>query len=737
MSKIWESRIKLFYGATESDLDCKVGEVSEFSGIDWLEKARKAYGEGNKDHYSGGDDTVQGKVVSYDIVRGRYIATLPYGATLLTVHPYVDRKDEGEMIFIMQDGTLYSRSMHGAGEFCRIGTLVPQIWGNIRSLLRWGEVLTLVTDRRICWIVRDSATGCYTIRTDLPASPECEYIVEKVIAGSYITSEGEWARLDIRVPIRESYGLTLTEIKRWIENGESGRVPEEVRELVQEAVRERVGEYMEEMRFKGYLLSPVGVVASLSGHLPSGIKRVGEYDTPRIEIASVGFNEGVLTLGLRFSMVPYRIWCRYEVNGSEVGWRDHFPTLDIALSDEIRWWGGRLNISGPVSVINAAGERCRGFIVDSLSENEIVARIARCREFRISDKIPISVEEVGVRLISYNPAGDVYMPDYEENISPSATGGCVTDEGIVLFRDNYIMVRKKDSAVIYGCGKKIGDSRILSVVPTLESRSAGETGRMPLYVMTEEGIYLLKSDGKQGYGIGKMVSRDVAVCENCCVLTDSSAIFPTNRGLMAIGGSKTELLSECGGLDLSGISKLSYDYRSRCCIIRHDDGYTGILDLNDKRWTDDIASLDGYRDFIGVKGGLLTVDESNHLIEAILRREEVTVEDEGGDNIVAGDEGKGIGIKDESPIWMRTRPMRFGDNLHGCRILRIHFQESVASEWVLESSDDLSFWRREAQGSGDSTWRLRTPWGKYWRLTLVFSRPVDADRLRYLLINYA
>lgn len=736
MSKIRESRIKLFYGATESDLDCKVGEVSEFSGIDWLEKERRAYDVSTKDHYSGGDDTGNGKVVSYGIVRGRYIAALPYGATLLTVHTYVDRKEEGEIIFVMQDGGIYSRSMSGSAELCKIGTLVPQIWGDIRAVLRLGEVVTLVTDRRICWLVRDAAVGSYTLRIALPPSPECEYIVEKVIVGPYITAEGTWARLDIRVLIRESYGLTLAEIKGWLENGESGRVPEEVRELVRQAVRERVEEYIQEMKFRGYLLSPVGVVASLSGHLPSGVKIIGEYDTPRIEITSVGFNEGVMTMELRFSMVPYRIWCRYDIDESEVGWRDHFPTLDIAMSDEVRWWGPGLNVRGPVSVINAAGKRCRGFIIDSLSENEIAARISRCREFRVSDKIPISVEEEGTRLISYNPAGDLYLPDYEEKISPSATGGCVTDEGIVLFRDNYIMVQKKDSAVIYGCGKKIGDGRILSVVPTLEGRSPGETGRIPLYVMTEEGIYLLKSDGKYGYGIGKMVSRDIAVCENLYVLTESSAIFPTKRGLMAIVGSKTELLSECGGLDLSGISKLSYDYRSRCCIIRHDDGDTGILDLNDKKWTDDLASFGGYRDFIGEKGGLLLVDESNHLMEAVLNREEVTVECEGYDNIIAGDERTGIDIKNEFPFWLRTRPMRLGDNLQGCRIIRIHFQETAASVWVMECSEDLRIWRLVGEGSGDRTWRMRTPRGKYWRLTMAFTQQADADRLRYLRISY-
>ena len=91
---------------------------------------------------------------------------------------------------------------------------------------------------------------------------------------------------------------------------------------------------------------------------------------------------------------------------------------------------------------------------------------------------------------------------------------------------------------------------IVGVCSNTQALSQGQFGQHPLYVFTRDGIYAMSVDasGSIVYTAITPVSRDVCINTSSIKGIDSSVLFATSRGLMAIaGGTVTKLSTDIEG----------------------------------------------------------------------------------------------------------------------------------------------------------------------------------------------
>lgn len=89
----------------------------------------------------------------------------------------------------------------------------------------------------------------------------------------------------------------------------------------------------------------------------------------------------------------------------------------------------------------------------------------------------------------------------------------------------------------------VGSGRILALAANTAALSQGQFGQHPLYVFCTDGIYAMSVGASGTFSAVHPVSRDVCANPDAVVQTDHSVIFVSARGLMALQGSETALLS--------------------------------------------------------------------------------------------------------------------------------------------------------------------------------------------------
>lgn len=99
---------------------------------------------------------------------------------------------------------------------------------------------------------------------------------------------------------------------------------------------------------------------------------------------------------------------------------------------------------------------------------------------------------------------------------------------------------------------KIGNGKILSLVPSAIALSEGQFGQFPMYAFTTDGIWALSVNETGGWSSVQPISRDVplvvtdddGVDRPCILQLDRDVVFATDRGLMLLSGSKVTCISE-------------------------------------------------------------------------------------------------------------------------------------------------------------------------------------------------
>lgn len=86
---------------------------------------------------------------------------------------------------------------------------------------------------------------------------------------------------------------------------------------------------------------------------------------------------------------------------------------------------------------------------------------------------------------------------------------------------------------------------IVGVQSNVIAMSQGQFGQFPLYVFTKDGIYALSvGSGNVSYNTQTPVTRDVCTNPNSICALDTAVAFATDKGLMVISGTQTQLISE-------------------------------------------------------------------------------------------------------------------------------------------------------------------------------------------------
>ncbi|MDE6294916.1 MAG: hypothetical protein K2M03_02510, partial [Muribaculaceae bacterium] len=377
--KIKKVAVRFVPQSSEEELYCRDGEISG-----WIVE----------DDNSGGDDEGDSgdakRKMRIEGVGGEIMATLPPG-----MRRPVSVGDE--IIVLADDGRLMLLTGDNYTSRRELGRWDKGTFGELRSVISYGEIMTLTGSERMAWLVR-SDNGAYSFRTSLPGAPVCEMSLWPTILSPYIEDEDGPVTLSVAVRLdieRTPYDAMAL----WITGGDSGGVEADVRMEIYKSVGESISQYLSAVSAAGLATSPMMGFASLCGRLPGERMRVGSYQPPVVWIDAWNYISGVLCLDLRLSAVPCRASARVKVTDENVIWSDVFPRLDVCLTESVRWWesspGSGVEVTGLCNV-NYEGKRRRGFVLYAKSIDEYYAALGNECEYKLSGSVSTRQSVEGV-----------------------------------------------------------------------------------------------------------------------------------------------------------------------------------------------------------------------------------------------------------------------------------------------------------------------------------------------------
>lgn len=122
-----------------------------------------------------------------------------------------------------------------------------------------------------------------------------------------------------------------------------------------------------------------------------------------------------------------------------------------------------------------------------------------------------------------------------------------TEKNTFIIKNNVLKVSGLYNPVSFPAAQTYQPSQasIIGFCSNTQALSQGQFGQHPLYVFTRDGIYAMNVDTSGGivYSSQTPVSRDVCINASTICGIDSSVLFASDRGLMAISGSTVTHLS--------------------------------------------------------------------------------------------------------------------------------------------------------------------------------------------------
>ena len=121
------------------------------------------------------------------------------------------------------------------------------------------------------------------------------------------------------------------------------------------------------------------------------------------------------------------------------------------------------------------------------------------------------------------------------------------EQTLFIIKHNILKVSAISNPFVFPADQTYQPSNadIVGLCSNTQAISQGQFGQHPLYVFTRDGIYAMSVDasGSIVYTAITPVSRDVCINTSSIKGIDSSVLFATSRGLMAIAGGTVTLLS--------------------------------------------------------------------------------------------------------------------------------------------------------------------------------------------------
>lgn len=90
----------------------------------------------------------------------------------------------------------------------------------------------------------------------------------------------------------------------------------------------------------------------------------------------------------------------------------------------------------------------------------------------------------------------------------------------------------------------VGSGIVSALASATKALSQGQFGQFPLYAFSSEGVWALEVGASGAYAARQPVSRDVCTNTRAITQIDSAVLFPSDRGIMLLSGSRAECISD-------------------------------------------------------------------------------------------------------------------------------------------------------------------------------------------------
>lgn len=141
----------------------------------------------------------------------------------------------------------------------------------------------------------------------------------------------------------------------------------------------------------------------------------------------------------------------------------------------------------------------------------------------------------------------VYISTTPLDVRSGATASSAPTVSAVQSRPNVIKVSELSNPIFFPASHTYTPSngQVIGMCANTQAISQGQFGSFPLYAFCSDGIYAMQvGSGSVAYASIAPVSRDVCVSQSSICGIDSAVVFASERGLMAISGAQTRVLSQ-------------------------------------------------------------------------------------------------------------------------------------------------------------------------------------------------
>lgn len=748
-----------------SELTAPDGEIASFSNIEWLLP---------QDNVDDSDSPNPGASSSSSSSKIPTILNpslspqglqLPPGSRLLAIHSLLTHPARRFLLFIDNERQL--NIMMDDPEI----TISIEAWpeskcGNIRRVLPFKNMVTLIGDKGMAYILIDENAEKATLFTSLPQPPNPTFAMQAAHLPGYTPAKGFLPKITITLPCTSSDNLSNINLSDWLDNGDESAVSPSLSSRVMSAVGKEIKEYVDAANRAGFFLFPTIVTAALSENLFSRPEFLRPVDSSIEAIVNKWeWHDMTLSLTLELNLPPRSIAMSWSPTPSTKDWAPIFPTLNVYSSTKSHFYNYDFTPSSISSRKNEEGNRQGIFIFDSITMEAMESDLRSANSFRKTGGASLSGDEP-LRLILVS--ADAYAA--KEGDSPCFTpvagaqslrprDGILCDNAIILFggewetlnNDGDVITESLENALIvsdnstglFFCRKSaIADTPLsaLTIAPTTRSSSDPQ-----LYSFHDDAIRLLSVDKKGLYYPSKIFSGNPGSHNILPIATSDGIVYLSSRGLNLLKSSGIKQSIPLKATDslnpLCHHSKMDplpllYDHSTGIVILPSDNSCL-IFDMeNEELFSSEFI----VRDAVQADGVIYATNSNGELCRLIFNRIPLSV-GEDDENIVVEENEK---IKSTEPTNVKdsdqqsygnltTRAIKLGDPLMRKRILSVEVT-SPLTKILLEGSDDLLQWSVIVDWSFNLR-SIHAPAYRYHRLRLKLPSNYT-HLLRQIVIGY-
>jgi len=284
---------------------------------------------------------------------------------------------------------------------------------------------------------------------------------------------------------------------------------------------------------------------------------------------------------------------------------------------------------------------------------------------------------------------------------------------------------------------QVGSSTINALAANTRPISEGQFGDAPLYVFTDEGVWVLMLGSEGTYIARQPVNRDICANVDGILQIDDAVLYPTERGIMLQQGSSSVCISdaldgypfdftqmpsaskvlEVGGISSSDIkytrfrnflegASMIYDYYdNRIIVFNPSYSYAYVYSLKSKMWG---TMESNFTKRVNIYPESYAINENNQIVNVYAKNPFGYV-----------------------PYFLCSRPLAISSNeiyktIFAC-IARGYFREAAKGKCglVLYGSNDLFHWYLVKSSVHKSLRGMAGSPYKYFRIAIIGSLSVD------------